>query len=102
MRDGNGDHFQSDPMKSPLFECFLRLHQLNFICNRIPEEYQKLVQEESQDQQSEKPTEIKEETDSEDSFLSADMSSDDNVMTGQRIVEETQISEMAIDVKGTE
>jgi hypothetical protein len=98
VRDGEGDNFHSDPMKSPLFECFLRLHQLSFICSRIPEEYQKLIQEDDQEQKEDKQ-EIKEETESEDSFLSADMSSDDNVMT-QRIVEENQISEVAIDKEG--
>jgi hypothetical protein len=91
-------------MKSPLFECFLRLHQLNYICRRIPEEYQKLIKQEESEKKSEALTEeIKEESESDDSFLSADMSSDDNAMTGpSQILEETRILESIIDKKGRE
>jgi len=97
---GNNEGFHSDPMKSPLFECFLRLHQLNFICTRIPQEYQKLIKQQDEPV-SKDPEPVKTEADSEDSFLSVDMSSDDNAAMGPtKIIEESDDSEQTIDQQG--
>ena len=103
MIGSENDNYQSDPMKSPLFECFLRLHQLNFICNRIPEEYKKLIKKkEIKPEQELNGEDIKSESESEDSFLSADMSSDDNmqVATSKAFVDQTNQGENSLDEKG--
>lgn len=78
---GDNENIYLEPMKCSHFECYLRLQQLNFICSRIPQEYQKLMKQENQ-HLSEESNKIKTESDFEDSFLSADMSSEDNNLPG--------------------
>ena len=73
-----------DPLKNPFFECYLRLNQLNFVCNRIREEYQNIsnIKNKKHDLENQILTENKKETkadeESEDSFLSADLSFEEN------------------------
>jgi len=100
----DGDHYQADPMKSPLFECFLRMHQLNHICTRLLEEYRRFIQKEEEQEKTEPEEVIKSESESEDSFLSADMSADDNVLVGpsKAFVEETSQENQVLKITGTE
>jgi hypothetical protein len=98
----DNENFHSDPMKSPLFECFLRLHQLNHICTRVPEEYKKYFKKDQKLEKCQIEEPIKSESESEDSFLSADMSADDNVLAGpsKALVEETNQEKNALSEKG--
>lgn len=81
---GDNENVYLEPMKCSHFECYLRLQQLNFICTRIPQEYKKLMKQEKNEEKalSEDSNKIKTESDFEDSFLSADMSSEDNNVQG--------------------
>ena len=59
----------------------MRLHQLNFICNRIRQEYQTIGQNLEEDKIQDENKELnshKGDSGTEDSFLSADMSEEDN------------------------
>lgn len=94
--NGEGGLGSMDPLKNPFFECYLRLNQLNFICNRVREEYNNIIQEKETLEENqiieEQDSNIKEEQ-SEDSFLSADLSFEENN------VDQNRFSEMELNLK---